>query len=170
MITMIAAMDKNRLIGNNGQLPWHLPADLQYFKERTKGFAVVMGSKTYWSLPESVRPLPGRENIVITSQGKTFKNELIWRASSSLVAIAAAASLTKKIMVIGGASVYEQFLPKADRLLITRIDHEFEGDTYFPEFEKDFRCVFSQKGPKNKENPYDYYFEIYERIEEEETI
>ncbi|PNE08454.1 MULTISPECIES: dihydrofolate reductase [Priestia] len=162
MISFIFAMDKNRLIGKGNSLPWHLPADLKFFKQVTTGHPVVMGRKTHESIG---KPLPGRENIILTrnisydAKGCTVLN--------SISAIEEMGKKEKKeIFIIGGAEIYKLAFPIADRLYITTIDEEFEGDTYFPEFnESEWRLVSREKGLKDEKNPYDYYFTIYERNE-----
>lgn len=132
MINIIVAMDKNGLIGAGGKLPWHLPSDLRFFRDTTLGQIVVMGSKTYESIG---RPLPNRINMVLsTKTGCTIDRALSLAEGND-------------IFVIGGANVYEQFLPIADRLIITHIDAEFEGDTYFPSIDAfKFEKVDSRKG------------------------
>ncbi|MBX9996073.1 dihydrofolate reductase [Priestia aryabhattai] len=162
VISFIFAMDKNRLIGKGNSLPWHLPADLKFFKQVTTGHPVVMGRKTHESIG---KPLPGRENIILTrnisydAKGCTVLN--------SISAIEEMGKKEKKeIFIIGGAEIYKLAFPIADRLYITTIDEEFEGDTYFPEFnESEWRLVSREKGLKDEKNPYDYYFTIYERNE-----
>ncbi len=127
-LSLIVAMDNNRLIGNKNELPWHLPADLAFFKRTTMGKPIVMGRKTFESIG---KPLPGRRNIVITRDPN-------FSAAGCEVAdsIEAALSLTggdDEVMLIGGASLYQQTLDLATQLYITRIHHSFEGDTWFPE-------------------------------------
>ena len=128
-LSMIVAMDDNRLIGKENGLPWHLPADLQYFKKTTTGKAILMGRKTFESLG---RPLPNRRNIIIT-HNREYKAE----GCEVVNSIDEALNLTQadeEVMVIGGASFYEQTLPMIDRLYITKVDGEHEGDAYFPLF------------------------------------
>ncbi|HPB18779.1 MAG TPA: dihydrofolate reductase [Candidatus Cloacimonas sp.] len=124
----MAAYDLNRLIGKNGKMPWEIPEDLIRFKTLTMGHIVLMGKKTWFSLK---KPLPGRENIVLTSdvsfhpEGATAVHSL----EEALKIIGSADAY-----IIGGASVFKQFLPLADKMLLTLIHSEFEGDTYFPVF------------------------------------
>lgn len=132
MINIIVAMDRNGLIGANGKLPWHLPSDLRFFRDTTLGQIVVMGSKTYESIG---KPLPNRINMVLSRKTGCTINRVLDLADGN------------DIFVIGGANVYEQFLPIADRLIITHIDAEFEGDTYFPLVDASaFEKVDSRKG------------------------
>ena len=129
-LKLIYARSRNGVIGRDGQLPWHLPADLAHFKQTTLGQAVVMGRKTWDSLPERFRPLPGRTNIVITRQTD-------WHAPGALVAhsLEQAMSLCPApgpLWVIGGAEIYAQALPLASTVVVTEIDVEVQGDAHAP--------------------------------------
>ena len=128
-LSIVVAMDSNRLIGKDNGLPWHLPADLAFFKKLTTGNTILMGRKTFDSIG---RPLPNRRNIVIT------RNADIEITGCEVVnSIEEALSLAQgetEVMVIGGAKLYQQILPIADRLYITQIEGEFDGDTYFPSY------------------------------------
>jgi len=128
-LTLIAAVARNGVIGQDNRLPWHLPADLKHFKTLTTGHAVIMGRNTWESLPEKFRPLPGRQNIVVT------RNEA-YRAEGAVVVTSLPAALTAaqsdEAFVIGGAELYAAALPLADRLQLTEIDADYEGDTWFP--------------------------------------
>ena len=128
-LSIVVAMDSNRLIGKDNGLPWHLPADLAFFKKLTTGNTILMGRKTFDSIG---RPLPNRRNIVIT------RNADIEITDCEVVnSIEKALSLVQsetEVMVIGGAKLYQQILPIADRLYITQVEGEFDGDTYFPSY------------------------------------
>ncbi len=138
MITIIAAIGKNRELGKNNQLLWHIKADLERFKKLTLGNVVIMGRKTYQSLPEKFRPLPQRINIVVSKQ-KDFVNDPIIIAQSIEEAIKKAKEFKKEIFIAGGASIYEQTLPLADKLYLTLVEKEFpDADVFFPPFEKLF--------------------------------
>ncbi len=165
MISLIAAMDENRVIGSNNEMPWHLPEDLKYFKRVTMGHPVIMGRKTFESIG---RALPGRTNIVVsrqtdyTAKGCTIVNsieevmELIERNPD------------EEYFVIGGAEIFRALLSVADRLYITFIYEKFEGDTVFPPFNmNEWELVSTKPGIRNEENPYDYEFLIYERKKDE---
>ena len=128
-ITLIAAMGKNRAIGLNGRMPWHLPAELQHFKQATMGKTIVMGRKTWQSIG---RPLPGRQNIII-SRNPDFSATGA-EVCASLPAVVEIAQ-TDEIMVIGGGQLYELALPLARRLILTMIDIEPQADTWFPEWD-----------------------------------
>lgn len=127
MITLIAAIDENHLIGRDDTIPWHIPADFKHFKETTLGYPIVMGRKTYDSLPK--RPLPGRANIVV-SRSKEIDGAQVYPDVMS--AIEAGLSLNETIFIIGGQSIYEQTIDLADRLLITHIDGGYLGNYWFP--------------------------------------
>ena len=131
MLSIIAAMDRNHLIGNKNQLPWHLPADFAHFKSVTMGKPIVMGRKTFESIG---RPLPGRTNIVLT-RNHSVRYEGTICVSSIEEAIAEVAD-ADELMIIGGSTLYEMLLPEVDRLYITFVDAEFEGDAWFPKIDK----------------------------------
>jgi dihydrofolate reductase len=129
-LKLIYARSRNGVIGREGQLPWHLPADLAHFKKTTLGQAVVMGRKTWDSLPERFRPLPGRTNIVITRQKD-------WQAKGALVVHSLAQALSQcpepgPLWVIGGAEIYAQALPLASTVVVTEIDLDVSGDAHAP--------------------------------------
>lgn len=127
MLNIIVAVDKNNLIGNGYKLPWHLPNDLDYFKKTTLGNVIVMGRKTYESIG---RELPGRTSIVLTNDVKLIEknNKLFTNDIESIIKL----SFEKEVFIIGGKEIYQLFLEFTDRVFITEIDHEFEGDTYLP--------------------------------------
>jgi dihydrofolate reductase len=136
-LNLIFARARRGVIGLNNTLPWHLPEDLAHFKATTLGQPVIMGRKTWESLPPKFRPLPGRTNIVVTRQND-------WQAPGAHVAHSMAQALSQckvgdnsnsEVWVIGGAEVYAQALPLAQRAIITEIDADFEGDAFAPEFD-----------------------------------
>lgn len=130
MLSLIAAVARNRVIGKDNQLLWHLPEDMKYFRETTRGKPVIMGRKTWESLPEKFRPLPGRHNIVVSrnpaydAPGATL--------ATSLEAALAAAGNTDEVFVIGGEALYRLALPKAQRLYLTELEQAYDGDAFFP--------------------------------------
>lgn len=137
---IIAAVAENGVIGKDGEIPWHIPEDLQHFKEKTTGHTVVMGRKTFESLPDSFKPLPDRQNIVLTRSDFSPKNESVNLANSLDEAWEEAEN--EKVFIIGGAGVYRQTLEEADKMILTEIHEEYEGDTYFPDFsEEDWREI-----------------------------
>jgi dihydrofolate reductase len=160
MISMIAAMADNRIIGAENDMPWHLPADLKHFKAMTIGKPVLMGRKTYESIG---RALPGRPNIVITSN-KSYSLEDASVVHSIDEAMQEASSYDE-VMIIGGGSIYEAMLSQAQRLYLTFIDLTVEGDTKFPDYEAEtaWTEVARESYHKDEKNPYDYTFVTLER-------
>ena len=156
---MIAAMAKNRVIGVDNRLPWRLPADLKHFKRTTLGHAVIMGRKNYESIG---RPLPERRNIVVTTtRGYQAPGCIIVHNLDDAIA---AAGDDPEIFVIGGARIYEQMLPRAQRLYLTLIEADIRGDTLFPEFDSgQWRELQREAYRADASNPYDYTFVILER-------
>lgn len=130
MINMIVAMDEKGLIGNKGELPWHIPEDLKLFKENTVGTSVIMGRKTFESIG---RPLPKRDNIVISS--KKIEADGIYSVQGIPDALTLAQELNQDVFIIGGGTIYSQCLPYIDSLYISFVRGNYEGDTYFPEFD-----------------------------------
>jgi len=159
IISLITAMDRNRLIGNKNQLPWHLPADFAHFKSVTMGKPVIMGRKTYESIG---KPLPGRTNIVL-SRNPGVKYEGVECVSSFDEAVAIVPD-AEELMVIGGSTIYEMLMPRADRLYITYVDAAFAGDAWFPEFDEN---QWTEKDvvvrPADEKNPYNCRFVTLER-------
>ena len=131
MLTLIAGIAQNNCIGKNGTLPWHIPEDLKHFKEITTNKTVVMGRKTWESLPEKFRPLPNRKNVVITRQTDYPVPVSVLTFSSTTDAFTQLS--TEDIFIIGGAEIYKQTIDQADALEITHIDQTVDGDVFFPE-------------------------------------
>lgn len=130
-ISLIVAMARNHVIGINGQMPWHLPADLKHFRAITMGHPIIMGRKTFEAIG---KPLPGRRNLVI-SHNPEFSVEGAEVYNQIEVALEQCADL-EQVFVIGGATLYEMMLGRADYLYLTEIDQEFAGDTFFPQFDR----------------------------------
>lgn len=150
-LTLIAAMGKNRAIGMAGRMPWHLPAELQHFKQATMGKTIVMGRKTWQAIG---RPLPGRQNIVI-SRNSGFQADGVEVFGSLSDAIELAKS--DEVMVIGGGQLYALALPLASRMVLTLIDIEPEADTWFPEWnEKEWSPGSEKHYPVDDNNPLAY--------------
>jgi len=159
LVSIIAAMDRNRLIGNKNQLPWHLPADLAHFKKVTMGKPIIMGRKTFESIG---RALPGRTSIVLT-RASDFRGENVLVAHSLHQALEYAAG-NDEVMIIGGSSIYELALPEADRLYLTYVEETYQGDAWFPEFEPGkWRVIASEAHAADEKNPSNYRFVTYER-------
>lgn len=161
MISMIWAMGKDQVIGLNGTMPWHLPRDMAFFKEKTLNKTILMGRKTWESFGS--KPLPRRTNIVLTRDGNFTLTEdqgIVLHDIEDALAY----SNNGELMVIGGSQIYEEMLPKADRLYCTFIDHSFEGDTYFPEVDWDqWQVIEEVPGITDEKNPYTYRFVTFER-------
>lgn len=143
---MVVAMGRGRVIGKDNGLLWHIPDDLKRFKALTLGHPVIMGRKTWESLPERFRPLPGRTNIVITRQGGyEATGAIVAHSLDEARAAAARAEGGEEVFIIGGAQLYSEALPSADRLNLTLIDDTKEGDSYFPEYEDGFTKKISEE-------------------------
>lgn len=132
---IIAAVSENRVIGKDGDIPWYYPEDMEHFREKTTGHPVVMGRKTYESLPEDFRPLPDRTNIVLTRSDPDL-DESVEIANSLENAWSIAGENSGKVYIIGGSNIYKQTIDEADKIVLTRIHQEYEGDTFFPEWDE----------------------------------
>lgn len=162
IISLIAAVSENNVIGKDNRLVWHLPADLKYFKEKTKGHHVLLGRKTYEALG---KPLPNRTHLVITHQ-KNYKPEGILVFHNIANAIKYAHEHQEdELFVLGGANIYTQMMKIADKMYITRIKEHFEGDTYFPPIpDTEWKIESREPHKKDAKNPYDYEFIEYIKI------
>jgi dihydrofolate reductase len=159
-LSLIAAMARNRVIGLHNRLPWRLPADMKRFRELTTGHAIIMGRKTFDSL---ARPLPNRTNIVVT-RDRAFRPDGATVAHSVEEAVARAGT-DREIFVIGGEQIYRQTLPVADRLYLTLVDSEFEGDAWFPEYEpEEWKEISSEHLPPDDSNRPGMRFVTLERV------
>lgn len=165
LISIIVAVSENNVIGRNNDLPWHLPADMKYFKNTTMGHCVVMGRKNYDSIPVKYRPFEGRTNIVVTRQ-KDFKPEGVVIAHSVEEAIAFAKSKNEtECFIIGGGEIFSQSLQYCDRVYLTRIHHSFEGDVHFPLLPPEVWKEISRTDvPADEKNRFPFSFLIYERF------
>lgn len=163
MVALVVAWARNQVIGRDNDLPWYLPADLKHFRQLTTGHSVIMGRKTLDSIMKRLgRPLPNRTNIVLT-------RDTLYQAPGCLVASSLDEALKlvpngQEAFVIGGAEVFNQALPMADRLHVTEIDAEINGDVHFPEFDRSQWREIERAGyTADDKNPYDYAFITYER-------
>lgn len=162
-LALIAAVARNGVIGRGDALPWQLPEDQRHFRRVTMGAPVIMGRKTWDSLPTRFRPLPGRRNIVVTRNAH-------WRAAGaeaahSLQAALALVAGAPKAFVIGGGELYAQALAHADELVLTEIDRDFEGDACFPAWDATrFECIERESHHAAPPNDFDYAFVTYRRI------
>ena len=159
MISFILAQSKNNVIGKNNQLPWHLPADLQHFKRVTMGKPIIMGRKTFDSIG---KPLLGRRNIIISRDEK-----LLIAGCDVFSSIDHAIHSVKnesEIMIIGGANLFLQTLPRANKIYLTVIDENFEGDVFFPELNaKEWKMISEEKHSVDEKNKYAYSFQVWWR-------
>jgi dihydrofolate reductase len=161
-LSLIAAVAHNRVIGQHNQLLWHLPGDMRHFRETTRGRPVLMGRKTWESLPEKFRPLPGRLNVVV-SRNPDYSAPGAVPADSLASAIEKTGS-SDELFVIGGAELYRQALPLAGKLYLTEITTEFSGDAYFPEVRPDEWKEISRSQPV-EESGLVYAFVVYQRTQ-----
>lgn len=162
MLSLIAAVARNGVIGKDNQLLWHLPGDMRHFRETTRGKPVIMGRKTWESLPEKFRPLPGRLNIVV-SRDPGYQAPGATLAGSLQDAIEIARN-AEEAFVIGGAELYRQALPFADRLYLTEIAADFAGDTWFPEVPPEDWQELSRSRPEQDAGLV-YTFVTYQRTQ-----
>lgn len=156
-VSMIAAMAKNRVIGADNDMPWHLPADLAHFKKVTMGKPIIMGRRTYQSIG---RALPGRLNIVVTRDPRFQLEDAVVVKSCEQAIEMAENEGVDEVMIIGGGTVYQHFLPYCHRLYLTEIDLDVEGDTYFPDYQNvaEWRELERVPHSKDDKNLYDYTF------------
>lgn len=164
-LSIICAMDENLVIGRKNSLPWHLPEDLKHFKRTTMGNCIIMGRKTFESIG---RPLPGRTNIIVT-RNRDYEVENARVVDSLGDAIELAENISHidgsdEAFVIGGAELYKHALPLAERLHLTMVHAEVEGDTYFPAIDtSEWLEVSRQRFDADQHNPYDYSICVFER-------
>ena len=164
IVSLIAALSQNRVIGKNNDLPWHLPDDMKYFMQTTSGHHVIMGRKNYDSIPEKFRPLPNRTNIVVTRQ-KNFvaPNCIVVNSIEEGLAIARKNNETEAF-IIGGSEIYNQGFAMANRLYLTEIHATIEGDTYFPIFEKSqWKEVSRRHHLTDERHKFPFDFVVFER-------
>jgi dihydrofolate reductase len=162
IISAIAAMAENRVIGKNNQLPWHLPADLTHFKTITTGNCILMGRKTYESIG---KPLPNRTNIILTQQPEFAAPGCIVVNSFEEALTHSLAEKNKELIIIGGAQIYTQLLPQIERIYLTIIHHLFDGDVFFPELDtREWHEAARETHRADEKNKYAYSFTRLERI------
>lgn len=165
IVSLIAALSENRVIGKNNDLPWRLPDDMKYFMETTSEHYVIMGRKNYQSLPEKFRPLPNRTNIVITrSPGFSAPGCQVVHTLTDALEIARKANQTE-VFIIGGAEIYTLSLPHAHRLYLTEIKAEVAGDIYFPNVNlTEWKELSRRHHSVDAKHPFAFDFVIYEKI------
>ena len=159
MVSIIVAVAQNGTIGDKNALLWHISEDLRFFKRTTSGHPVIMGRKTYDSLG---RPLPNRTNVVISRTAEHIEGCTIARSLEEAIAMFPA---DEEVFIIGGAQIYALALDVADRFYLTRVEHDYEGDTKFPEWdESQWQLVEQEAYPCGEKYPYPFAFERYERV------
>ena len=182
-ISLIAAASENNVIGKDNALPWHLPHDLAYFKRVTDGSPVIMGRKNYESIIAALgKPLPNRRNIIITRQEDlecegcdvvhsleeaidAAKDHLSTASCHSLsVSARGELEVIQEIFIIGGGQIYAEALPKADRVYLTRVHTEIEGDVFFPELGEEWKEVSREHHEKDEEHAHAFTFMVFERV------
>jgi dihydrofolate reductase len=164
LVLIAAVAEENRVIGRDRDLPWHIPADLRRFKALTTGHPLVMGRRTFESVVHQFGgPLPDRRMVVLTTQGP-FDAYPDVETYASIDAAMDAVADADRVFIGGGAAIYEQFLPRADRLELTLVEGDYEGDTYFPPFEHLIGDVFEEVGVDARDG---FRFVTYERMDTE---
>ncbi len=164
IISTIVAVAKNNVIGKDNDIPWYLPADLKYFKKITTGHHIVMGRKCYESIG---RPLPKRTNVVVTRNPFFIATGCLVTHNVAEAVQLAEANGEEEVFIIGGGQIYEIALPHVDRIYLTEVDLEVEGDIFFPEIDKNnWTLVKETKHQADEKNEYDYTFKILERKKE----
>ncbi len=165
-INIIFARAANGVIGANNTIPWHIPEDMAHFKQQTAGAPVIMGRKTWDSLPPRFRPLPGRQNIVVTRQAD-WQAEGALRASSLQEALSLCESTSSKpeaVWVIGGAQIYAEAEPLAQRAVVTELARDYEGDAYAPELDAAVRRETQRESHVSAKEGLGFSFVTYERV------
>lgn len=157
---MVVAMARHGVIGRGNTMPWHLPADLAHFKKTTMGHTMLMGSATYRSIG---RPLPGRTTWVVSGSMEEAPGIRVFRSLQAALE-EANLKMLDTLMVVGGGTLYKALIDKADEIIVTRIDLDTEGDTFFPDIpSSDWVLHYSEPHSKDEINPFDYIFEHYRR-------
>lgn len=165
MINIIVAASQNNAIGVRGSLPWHLPGDMRFFKNITSGQVVVMGRKTFDSLPSSFKPLPNRMNVIVSTRQNSPRAGALWVTSINEgmdKALSMAREIDSEVFVIGGGEIYRQCLNYADTILMTRVEADIDGDTFFPELDQNWALRNWHK-PDDERASHPYHLETYER-------
>lgn len=162
MLSIIVAVAKNNVIGKDNQLIWHLPEDLKRFKRLTTNHTIIMGRKTFESLG---RVLPNRKHVILCNDAEMNIDDENVEILDDISKLKKYKDSEEENFVIGGATIYKLLMPYADKMYVTHINEEFEGDVYFPEIsEKDWKMTEREKGLRDEKNPFDYEYETYERI------
>ena len=162
MLSIIVAVAKNNVIGKDNQLIWHLPEDLKRFKRLTTNHTIIMGRKTFESLG---RVLPNRKHVILCNDAKMSVDDENVEILDDISKLKKYKDSEEENFVIGGATIYKLLMPCLDKMYVTHINEEFEGDVYFPEIsENDWKITEREKGLRDEKNPFDYEYVTYERI------
>ena len=161
MLSIIVAIANKNVIGKDNKLIWHLPEDLKHFKEKTTGHKIIMGRKTFESLG---RILPNRKHIILCNDMQMDIENKDIEILDDISKLGKYINSEEECFVIGGATIYKLLMPYSNKMYITKINQEFEGDVYFPEIkEEEWKEISKEKGLKNEQNPYDYEYITYVR-------
>lgn len=161
IISIIVAVAENNVIGYDNKLIWHLPADLKFFKSITTGHHIIMGRKTYESIG---KPLPNRTTVIVT-RNAAFKADGCLVVGSLEEAISRIPAAEKEVFIVGGAEIYKQSIGLAQRIYFTKVHHQFEGDTFFPELNMGtWRLINSEMHQPDEKNKYPYSFMLFEKV------
>ena len=165
IVSLIAAVAENGVIGKDNKLPWHLPADMKYFRDTTMGHCVIMGRRNYDSIPPKFRPFGGRTNIVVTRSPDLSAPGCIVVHSINDALKEAQKKNEKEVFIIGGADIYNQTIEKADKLYITHIDQAFEGDAFFPKIDpRKWKLTGKKDMLQDARNKHSFSFCVYDKV------
>ena len=165
VVSLIVAVSENKVIGKDNDLVWHLPNDMKLFRETTKGHFVIMGRKNYESIPHKYRPLPSRTNVIVTRQDDyKAKGCLVVNSVEKAIEIAQKAG-DKEPFVIGGGQIYKHAIENnlVDRIYLTRVHTEIDGDTYFDDLDDSWKLVHSDLHPSDDKHSFAFTFQTFER-------
>tara|TARA_E500000178_G_C16937227_1_gene714586 strand:+ start:718 stop:1239 length:522 start_codon:yes stop_codon:yes gene_type:complete len=170
--SLIVAVSENNVIGTDNTLPWNLPNDMKYFKEKTTGHSVIMGRKNFDSIPIKYRPLKNRKNIILSRNPNFFAKDCVIVNSIEEGLNEAKKNNDTESFIIGGGEIYKIALEKnlIDRIYLTRIHAIVKGDTYFPELNKTWKMTYLMKNQADEKHRHDFTFYIYERNSSEKEI
>ena len=165
VVSLIVAVSENKVIGKDNDLVWHLPNEMKLFKDTTKGHFVIMGRRNYESIPHKYRPLPSRTNVIVTRQDD-YKAEgcLVVNSVEKAIELAQKAG-DKEPFIIGGGQIYKHAIKNnlVDRIYLTRVHTEIDGDTYFDDLDDSWKLVHTDLHPKDKKHPFAFTFQTFER-------
>jgi dihydrofolate reductase len=163
IISLIAAVAENNVIGKDNNLPWHLPTDMKYFRDTTMGHCVIMGRKNYDSIPLKYRPLDGRTNIVVTRQKDFIAEDCVVVNSMERALEVAREENEIEVFIIGGADIYKQTIGIADKVYYTKIHHTFDGDAFFPPVdERKWKLISKKDVAADAKNKFPFSFCVYQ--------